>query len=115
MKILMYPFRLGIQELKKDNAFRKTIQSKAVKSTILTFMGQTFLFLVAMLIMYIILLYIIVVTFLDPLSFIAFPVMFIMLLIFISIYKNIIPKPKRSFLKHKNVYGQYVEVTKHIE
>lgn len=114
MKQLTFPFRLGIRELKKDNAFRKTVQSKVIKTTLLGFMGQSCLFLFFMLVIYITVLYIIVVTFIDPKSIIGLPIVLFMLWFFISGFKNMFPKAKKNYLKHKSLYEKYKEVTKDI-
>lgn len=114
MKKLTFPFRLGIQELKKDNAFRKTVQSKTIKITLLGFMGQSSMFLFVMLIMYISVLYVIAATFIDVKSVIGLPIVLFMLWFFITLFKNVFPKPKVNFLKQKKVYEKYKEVTKDI-
>lgn len=117
IKKLTYPFRLAITEFKKDNAFRKAVQSKTIKSTILGFMVQSCIFLLIIFSIYLYLVYTIIVTIflLQPVGLIVFPVFLLMLLFFISIYKKKFPKTKINYLKHKNVYEKYQEVTQQIE
>ena len=113
----MFPFRLAITELKKDNAFRKATQSKTIKSTIFGFMGQSCIFFFMMIVMYIGIIYISIVTIflLDPAGLIFLPLSLLMLRFFVWVFKDAISKSKTNFLKSKNVYEKYLEVTKHIE
>jgi|SRR5699024_2276244 len=117
MKKLTFPFKLAVTELKKDNAFRKAVQSKTIKSTILGFMGQSCIFLLIIFGIYIYMAYTIIVTIflLQPVGLIVFPVFLLMLLFFISIYKKKFPKTKINYLKYKNVYEKYKEVTQQIK
>lgn|SRR5699024_5694506 len=114
---LLFPFRLALKEIKKDNAFRKAIHSKTVRSAMLSFIGQSYIFLIILSVMYAALAYILIVTILSlqPIGLIMIPVFLLMLWLFITIYKHVFPKPKKNFLKYKNVYEQYQEVTKGIE
>lgn len=113
----MFPFRLAITELKKDNAFRKATQSKTIKSTIFGFMGQSCIFFFMMIVMYITLAYVLIasIIWLDLVSLVFFFLILIMLRFFIWVFKDAISKSKINFLKSKNVYEKYLEVTKHIE
>lgn len=99
MKKLTFPFRLAITEFKKDNAFRKNIDSKTIKSTILGFMGQSCIFFFMMSVMYIALAYILIVTIflLEPVGLIFFPLGFVMLL-FLSGYS------KMPFQNRKQIF-----------
>src|SRR5699024_4959291 len=117
LNTLLFPFRLAFKEIKKDNAFRKTTQSKTVRSAMLGFIGQSCIFLVIMAVMYIALAYILIATIvsLEPIGLIMIPVFLLMLWLFITIYKKVFPKPKMNFLKYKNVYEAYQEVTKEME
>lgn len=112
LNAFIFPFKFGIQEIKKDNAFRKTVQSKVIKSIILGFIGQAFMFLFIMSVMYMALSYIVVVTiFFDLVTFVVFPFILLMTWFFIALFKNVFPKVKKNFLKHRNVYEEYRTVT----
>src|SRR5699024_8309595 len=116
IKKLTYPFRLAITELKKVNAFRKAVQSKTIKSTILGFMMQSLIFLLGFIVTYYGLAYLAIIA-IFKLDFIAFLFMItflLMLSFFIFIFKNAVSKSKTNFLKSKNVYEKYIEVTGHI-
>src|SRR5699024_7003056 len=118
MRKLTFPFRLPLREIKKDNAFRKTIQNKVIKTTMIGFMRQSCMFFFIMLIMYTSLAYlaIITVSLLEPvIGLIVFLAFLFMLWVFVTIFKNIFPKSKKNFLEYNNVYEKYLEVTKDIE
>src|SRR5699024_8650956 len=118
MRKLTFPFRLPLREIKKDNAFRKTIQNKVIKTTMIGIMRQSCMFFFIMLIMYTYLAYlaIITVSLLEPvIRLIVFLAFLFMLWVFVTIFKNIFPKSKKNFLEYNNVYEKYLEVTKDIE
>src|SRR5699024_5525311 len=116
MRKIKYPFRFPVWEIKKDNAFRKTVQSKVVRTTIIVFMRQCSMFFYFMCLLYIYISYaIIIVVLFEPISFYIPLLMLFMLRIFVITFKNLHPKAKKNFLKRKNVYEKYLEVTKDIE
>lgn len=117
MRKITFPFRFPLWELKKDNAFRKTVQSKVVKTTIIGFMGQSCMFFFFMFIMYTALAYLAIATvfLLEPIGLVIFLAFLFMLWVFVTTFKNIFPKSKKNFLEYNNVYEKYLEVTKDIE
>src|SRR5699024_10493395 len=87
MRKLTFPFRLPLREIKKDNAFRKTIQNKVIKTTMIGFMRQSCMFFFIMLIMYTSLAYlaIITVSLLEPVIGLIFFLAFLFIFCFVFI------------------------------
>jgi len=73
MKKLIHPFQLFIEELRKDYAFRKTLENTKLKAMILGAMGQTCIALFGLTVMYSYTVYAIgvIIYTLDPLTFIV--------------------------------------------
>src|SRR5699024_11415887 len=99
---ITFPFRHYHSKKKKDNAYRKKIQNKVIKTTMIGFMRQSCMFFFIMLIMYTSLAYlaIITVSLLEPvIGLIVFLAFLFMLWVFVTIFKNIFPKSKKNFLE----------------
>src|SRR5699024_12743283 len=103
MRKITFPFRFPLWELKKDNAFRKTVQSKVVKTTIIGFMGQSCMFFFVMCLLYIYIPYaIIIVVLFDPISFYIPLLMLFMLMVFVITFKHLHSKAMKTSLKQTN-------------
>lgn len=116
IKKLIHPFQLFIQELKKDYAFRKTLDGTKLKAMILGAMGQTCIALFGLTILYAYTIYAVVVIIytLDLVSLIASLIFPLMIWLWTSMCKKILIKNKIAYLKEKNLYEQYKEATKSV-
>lgn len=114
IKRLIYPFQLFIQELRKDYAFRKTLDDTKLKAMILGAMGQTCIALFGLTILYAYTIYAVVVFIytLDLVSLIASLIFPLMIWFWTSMCKKILIKNKIAYLKEKYLYEQYKEATK---
>ena len=114
MKKLIHPFQLFIEELRKDYAFRKTLENTKLKAMILGAMGQTCIALFGLTVMYSYTVYAIgvIIYTLDPLTFIVAFSLPLMIWFWTSICKKILIKNKIAYLKENNLYEQYKEATK---
>src|SRR5699024_6823801 len=114
IKRLIYPFQLFIQELRKDYAFRKTLDDTKLKAMILGAMGQTCIALFGLTILYAYTIYAVVVIIytLDLVSLIASLIFPLMIWFWTSMCKKILIKNKIAYLKEKYLYEQYKEATK---
>src|SRR5690625_2267644 len=114
MKKLIYPFQLFIEELRKDYAFRKTLENTKLKAMILGAMGQTCIALFGLTVMYSYTVYAIgvIIYTLDPLTFIVALSLPLMIWFWTSMCKKILIKNKIAYLKENNLYEQYKEATK---
>ena len=114
VKRLIHPFQLFIKELRKDYAFRKTLDDTKLKAMILGAMGQTCIALFGLTILYAYTIYAVVViiyTF-DLVSLIASLILPLMIWFWTSMCKKILIKNKIAYLKENNLYEQYKEATK---
>lgn len=116
IKRLIYPFQLFIQELRKDYAFRKTLDDTKLKAMILGAMGQTCIALFGLTILYAYTIYAVVVIIytLDLVSLIASLIFPLMIWFWTSMCKKILIKNKIAYLKEKYLYEQYKEATKSV-
>lgn len=106
-KLLMYPFNVAIQELKKDNQLRKTQKYKRSNVKLFPIMAFSCMFLFIMSCMYVGILYLVIVsTFLDPKSFIAVPMEILVTLVFTLTYTKVFPKTKKNYLKTMGLYSE---------
>ena len=114
MKKLIHPFQLFIEELRKDYAFRKTLENTKLKAMILGAMGQTCIALFGLTVMYSYTVYAIgvIIYTLDPLTFIVALSLPLMIWFWTSMCKKILIKNKIAYLKENNLYEQYKEATK---
>lgn len=116
VKRLIHPFQLFIKELRKDYAFRKTLDDTKLKAMILGAMGQTCIALFGLTILYAYTIYAVVViiyTF-DLVSLIASLILPLMIWFWTSMCKKILIKNKIAYLKENNLYEQYKEATKSV-
>ena len=116
IKKLIYPFQLFIQELRKDYAFRKTLDNTKLKAMILGAMGQTCIALFGLTVMYAYTVYAVgvIIYTLDLVGLIASLILPLMIWFWTSMCKKILIKNKIAYLKENNLYEQYKEATKSI-
>jgi len=117
IKKLVSPFWFFIQEIRRDNAVRKNINNKKIKRVLFGAMWQYCIVLLGLLVLYYIAIANIGITIvkLEPLGLIAaaFPILIIW--IWTSFSKKFIVKNKREYLKKKELYELYTQVSKDIK
>ncbi|GAB3790427.1 hypothetical protein GCM10028868_03030 [Virgibacillus kimchii] len=99
--ILIYPFKMAIQEIKKDKKLQEELKHQDLKTAnISPFMYASYMFLSIISIMYIAVLYLIIAgIFVDPVGFIPLLPTIFTTWVFTLIYTKVYPKTKENFLK----------------
>ena len=106
-KILMRPFKVAIQEIKKDKQLIKDIENKGLKASVFPFMFSSYMYLIIMSILYLSVVYLIVGgIFINPVVFISILPTFITIWIAILLYTKVYPKTKRNYLKSIGYYNE---------
>lgn len=117
IKKLISPFWFFIQEIRRDYAVRKNVSNKKIKRVLLGAMWQYCIVLLGLLVLYYIVIANIGITIvkLKPLGLLAaaFPILIIW--IWTSFSKKFIVKNKREYLKKKELYELYTQVSKDIK
>ena|SRR5690625_1774376 len=109
-KFLIYPFKMAIQEIKKNKQLIKEAERLSPKVNIYPFMYASYIFLIIISIMYIAILYLIIGgIFIEPLAFIGLVPTIITTLGFTLIFTKIYPKTKENYLKTIGFYNDLEE------
>src|SRR5699024_962995 len=115
-KKLISPFLFFIQEIRRDNAVRKNISNKKMKRKMLGAMWQSCIVLFRLLILYYTIIANVGITIVrfEPLRLltIVFPILVIW--VWTSFAKNFLVKNKREYLKRKNLYDLYTQISKNV-
>ncbi|WP_208591439.1 hypothetical protein [Gracilibacillus suaedae] len=103
---LLYPFRVAIQEIKKDKERIKISKQSGSNLDLYPFIKMSYMFLLIISIMYIAILYLIIGgIFVYPLAFIALIPTGLTTWIFTLIYTKVFPKTKENYLKRTGFYN----------
>ncbi len=114
---LISPFIFFIQEIRRDNAFRKQVEDKKMKRLMLGAMGQLCIVLFGLLIMYysVIGYVIIAIIELEPLALIGVGFIIFTIWIWTLFAKKLLIPNKIKYLKKEKVYEEYQEAAEHIK
>lgn len=115
-KKIISPFTFFIQEIRKDNAFRKMTDDKKVKRVMLGSMWQCCIVLFGLLVLYYLVIANIGITIatLEPLRILSAIIPVLVIWAWGSFAKKVLVKNKNKFFQQENIYEDYVQASEHI-